>query len=75
VMGPDEFHMMVNNNCYTNVMAKKCFDYTASVLKEMAKKAPKEYSALVKRVKLDKSEALDFVAKAKKMRVPYDPAT
>lgn len=32
VMGPDEFQMMVNNNCYTNFMAKKTFEYTLGVL-------------------------------------------
>ena len=36
VMGPDEFHMMVNNNCYTNFMAQQTFRYTLKVLAEMA---------------------------------------
>ncbi len=35
VMGPDEFQMMANNNCYTNFVAKKTFEYTLSVLPEM----------------------------------------
>lgn len=35
VMGPDEFQMMVNNNCYTNLMGKKTFEYTLSVLDEI----------------------------------------
>ena len=45
VMGPDEFHMMVNNNCYTNVMGKKMFDYTVDVLEEMKREAPDLYTA------------------------------
>lgn len=32
VMGPDEFQMMVNHNCYTNLMAKFTFRYTLEVL-------------------------------------------
>lgn len=32
VMGPDEFHMMVNNNYYTNFMAKKTLEYTLETL-------------------------------------------
>ena len=32
VMGPDEFQMMVNNNTYTNFMAKKMFNYLFSLL-------------------------------------------
>ena len=32
VMGPDEFQLMVNNNTYTNFMAKKMFNYLFSLL-------------------------------------------
>ena len=32
VMGPDEFQMMVNNNAYTNYMAKRTFEFTLQVL-------------------------------------------
>lgn len=32
VMGPDEFQLMVNNNTYTNFMAKKMFGYLFSLL-------------------------------------------
>jgi maltose phosphorylase len=32
VMGPDEFQMMVNNNAYTNYMAKRTFEYTLEAL-------------------------------------------
>lgn len=35
VMGPDEFHMMVNNNFYTNYMGKKTLDDTLRVLDSM----------------------------------------
>jgi maltose phosphorylase len=32
VMGPDEFQMMVNNNTYTNYMAKRTFEFALKVL-------------------------------------------
>jgi maltose phosphorylase len=35
VMGPDEFHMIVNNNCYTNYMAKRALLFTLETLEEM----------------------------------------
>ena len=35
VMGPDEFQMMVNNNAYTNYMAKRTFEFTLHVLEDM----------------------------------------
>jgi len=34
VMGPDEFHMMVNNNCYTNYMGKRALLFAADVLQD-----------------------------------------
>jgi maltose phosphorylase len=35
VMGPDEFQMMVNNNAYTNYMAKRTFEFTLEVLEQI----------------------------------------
>ena len=32
VMGPDEFHLMVNNNFYTNFMGKKTLEFTLEAL-------------------------------------------
>ncbi len=47
VMGPDEFHLMVNNNYYTNVMAKKTLEYTLRILERLpdAPVAPGEKEA------------------------------
>lgn len=35
VMGPDEFHTFVNNNYYTNLLAKKIIEFTLQVVEEM----------------------------------------
>ncbi len=35
VMGPDEFQMMVNNNAYTNYMAKRTFEFALQTLEGM----------------------------------------
>ncbi len=56
VMGPDEFHMQVHNNAYTNVMAKKIFEYALEVITEMKTKAPKELASVAKKVGLKPSE-------------------
>ncbi|NLI55251.1 MAG: family 65 glycosyl hydrolase [Clostridiales bacterium] len=40
VMGPDEFHLMVNNNAYTNYMGKKTLLFAA----ETAERANKEHA-------------------------------
>lgn len=38
VMGPDEFQLMVNNNTYTNFMAKKMFEYLFVLLEDKSYK-------------------------------------
>ncbi len=75
VMGPDEFHMMVNNNTYTNVLGKKLFEYTVEVLAEMKQQAPDLYRRVVAKVKLEPNEPKDWALMAKKMRVLKDKKT
>ncbi|MCX6996663.1 MAG: family 65 glycosyl hydrolase [Kiritimatiellaeota bacterium] len=72
VMGPDEYHMNVNNNCYTNVMVKKAFEYTLAVVAEMKKSQPERLAAVAARVALRKNELGDWRRKAAHMRIPYD---
>jgi maltose phosphorylase len=43
VMGPDEFHMMVNNNAYTNYMGKKVLEFAADTA-EASKKDISRFS-------------------------------
>ena len=75
VMGPDEFHMMVNHNCYTNFMAKKTFEYTGQTLREMEKNAPEKYAALCAKTGLTDSERKTFARCAEKMIILYDETT
>ncbi|MFD2879434.1 hypothetical protein ACFTAO_31300 [Paenibacillus rhizoplanae] len=46
-MGPDEFQLMVNNNCYINLMAQKLFEYTLETVALMKAEAPEEYAAVI----------------------------
>jgi maltose phosphorylase len=75
VMGPDEFHMMVHNNCYTNVMAQKTFEYTLEVIAEMRRAAPALLDKACRKVRLEKSEPAEWALKARKMRIPLDKKT
>jgi maltose phosphorylase len=75
VMGADEFHMQVHNNVYTNLMAKKTFEYTLAVLAEMKTAAPTELARVTKKVGLRPGEPRDWRAKAKAMRTNFDPKT
>jgi len=72
VMGPDEFHMMVNNNCYTNYLGKKLFEYALEVLDEMERAAPELRKAAIEKVALRPEEPLEWKRMAEKMRIPKD---
>ncbi len=75
VMGPDEFHMMVNHNCYTNYMGKKMFLYTLDVLEEMKKKEPALYKKALDKVRLRSEEPVEWRRMADKMRILKDEKT
>jgi maltose phosphorylase len=75
VMGPDEFHMMVNNNCYTNFMAKNTFDYTLEVLKEMKENSEYQYNELQKKIGFTEEEFRSFKNCSDNMLIPFDEET
>ncbi len=75
VMGPDEFHMMVSNNCYTNIMAKKTFEYTLDTLAHMRERFPDRYETLVMKTDLREAELYELSRCAAKMIVPYHAET
>ncbi|MDE7439371.1 MAG: family 65 glycosyl hydrolase [Clostridia bacterium] len=66
VMGPDEFQMMVNHNCYTNYMAKKTFEYTVQCFEKYGDKV---------NLGATKEELKAFSDCAEKMYIPYDKKT
>jgi maltose phosphorylase len=65
VMGPDEFQMMVNNNAYTNYMARRTFEYTLSVLR----------AGEAGQFGVNAEEMADWERMAQAMILPYDPQT
>ncbi|KUO74097.1 MAG: glycoside hydrolase [Clostridia bacterium BRH_c25] len=75
VMGPDEFHMMVNNNCYTNYMAKKTFAYTLEVIKEMKENSVLQYDELQKKTGFTEVELQSFEDCSNNMLILFDEAS
>ena len=75
VMGPDEFQMMVNNNCYTNYMGKATFEYTYDVIERFKKANPSAYESLVKEYNLSTNECVEWVTLANHMFIPYNGET
>ncbi|MEK3658795.1 glycosyl hydrolase family 65 protein [Paenibacillus sp. FSL F4-0236] len=75
VMGPDEFQLMVNNNCYINLMAQKSFEYTLDTLSEMKKQAPEAFALVAEKTVLRDEELSDWKNKADNMKIPVDEVT
>ncbi len=74
VTGPDEYTTVVNDNLFTNVMARYNLRFAARVVHEMAERAPVEYAAMIERLNLDPAEADAWDAAAEAMHIPYSDA-
>lgn len=72
VTGPDEYTAVVDNNCFTNLMARENLRYALQTLQSMPKAAPEEYIALKDRVGFDEQEMDDWRRAAENMYIPYD---
>lgn len=75
VMGPDEFQMMVNNNCYTNYLGKRTLKYTLDVLNRCAAKNPDRYQEIIAKHGLLEKEIDNFSNIAEHMYIPYNEET
>ncbi|MCM1143160.1 MAG: family 65 glycosyl hydrolase [Blautia sp.] len=75
VMGPDEFQMMVNHNCYTNLMGKFTLTYTRKVLADIAKEDKAAYKELADRLAITDTELKDWEDKAEAMLILQDEKT
>src|SRR5437764_13593022 len=56
VTGPDEYNTVVNNNAYTNLMARENLRYAAQTIKSLQAEKTDAYSALVHKTALESSE-------------------
>lgn len=70
VMGPDEFHMMVNNNAYTNYMGMRTLTYVSEVLSEMKIRRPEDYAGLCEKTCFSESEMDNWREIADNMYLP-----
>ncbi|MDF2589191.1 MAG: Kojibiose phosphorylase [Anaerocolumna sp.] len=75
VMGPDEFQMMVNNNCYTNYLGKVTLIYTLNVLNRLKDKDSNTYESFIREHGLSQDEIKNLETIAKHMYIPYDDTT
>jgi len=72
VTGPDEYNTVVNNNAYTNLMARENLRYAAQTVEAVRATNPEAYDALVRKTALEPSEVEGWTRAAESMYVPYD---
>jgi alpha,alpha-trehalose phosphorylase len=72
VTGPDEYTTVVDNNTYTNLMARMNLRYAAEVVERLQLEHRSAYRELVYRTGLKPDESRDWHRAAKAMYVPCD---
>ncbi|RXR35509.1 glycoside hydrolase family 65 protein [Flavobacterium piscinae] len=71
VTGPNEYENNVNNNFYTNYIAKWCIDYTVEQINKIEKEYSSDYTRILNKVKLSTTEINHWKEVADNMYFPY----
>ncbi len=72
VTGPDEYTALVNNNLYTNVMAKDHLLFAWTVAQDLQHRYPEAYKTLANCLALSEEEVVSWQRAAEAMYIPYD---
>ncbi|KRA39221.1 MULTISPECIES: glycoside hydrolase family 65 protein [unclassified Nocardioides] len=72
VTGPDEYTTVVNDNLYTNVLARFNLRRAARAVWELERDDPDAYAALVRRTGLTAEEPDEWAECAQGMSIPFD---
>jgi alpha,alpha-trehalose phosphorylase len=75
VTGPDEYTTVVNDNLFTNVMARFNLHQAAEVLRRMERQHPGAYRRVVERLDVADDEIEEWAQAAVAMKIPYDEGT
>jgi alpha,alpha-trehalose phosphorylase len=72
VTGPDEYTTVVNDNTYTNLMARLNLNFAAEAVRRLREERPGDYTALAHKVALGPEEIESWERAAAAMQVPFD---
>ncbi len=72
VTGPDEYNTVVNNNTYTNFMARENLRLAAATVEKLEEAEPELFKSLAHKTNLRISEIEDWKKAAEHMYIPYD---
>lgn len=73
VTGPDEYTALVDDNAFTNAMARMNMRYAAEVATRMAAEQPDRWTALAERLAFEEDEITRWRLAADAMYIPHDP--
>jgi trehalose/maltose hydrolase-like predicted phosphorylase len=72
VTGPDEYQILVNNNAYTNLLARQNLRFACETLAFLKQNAPAAYQALAAKIGLQEDEPAPWQKAAENMYIPYE---
>lgn len=70
VTGPNEYENNVNNNFYTNFIAKWCIDYGYAQIQKVSLEYPSDHKRIIEKVKLSEMELQDWKKVSDNMYFP-----
>ncbi|CCG52213.1 Glycoside hydrolase, family 65 [Flavobacterium indicum GPTSA100-9 = DSM 17447] len=71
VTGPNEYENNINNNWYTNYIAKWCIDYALEQIQKVSNEYQSDYTRIMNKVKLSQAEMSAWKTVADNMYFPY----
>jgi len=74
VTGPNEYENNVNNNFYTNYLAKWCIDYAVEQIERVEKEYSSDFARIINKTTLESSEILQWKKVADHMYFPFSEA-
>jgi alpha,alpha-trehalose phosphorylase len=72
VTGPDEYTTVVNNNLFTNVMARYNLEQAVAAVELIRGEHPDDYAQARARLRIEDSEVEEWARCAKGMHIPFD---
>jgi alpha,alpha-trehalose phosphorylase len=72
VTGPDEYTALVNDNAYTNLMARHNLRFAIETVETLQRNDKERFATLARRTGLKNSEIRGWKVAAERMYIPYD---
>ena len=71
VTGPNEYENNIDNNWYTNYIARWCLNYTAQQYQKLKAENPQRFDSICLKTKVNEEEVEDWLTVAENLYLPY----